>query len=150
MIIKLPPLLSWSATTKQLISNYEEQQSTFMKGAIVAKFKELLPDSATTKKLSAEKKPLIMKLQNYWLDRTLEDLNNLVRYHLGVPASHLHLSTVTTGCISVHWLCPIDAVPELEKAIIAAANSLRAEGVQQVSIGDKLVLEPTEGITTFY
>ena len=145
MFLKLPPLFSHRARTKQLISNYEEQCSKFMKGTTVAHFKELFPASATTKKLSAEKKPIIMKLQNSWLERTLEDLDNLVRYNLGVPGSHLHLSTVITGCIAVHWLCPTDVVPELEEAITAAANSLRAEGVQQVSIGDRLVLEPIEG-----
>ena len=116
-----------------------------MKGTTVTQFKELLPVSTAINKLSSRRKSVMMKLQNSWGKQTLRDLEKLTNL-LGAPGSHLNLSIISPGCIAVHWLCLPSIVPELEKAIIAAASSLCAEGVQQVFIGDRLVLEPGKGI----
>ena len=147
IIIELLSLLSHSATTDQLISSYEEKRGKFMESTTVAKFIKLFPASATMSKISSGKKCVTMKLQNYWGEHTLEDLDKLVHFLLGVSANHLHLSTMSPGCIAVHWLCPTDALPELEKAILAAATSLHFDGVKEVTIGGRHVLNPTKGIT---
>ena len=116
----------------------------------LAQFKELFPVSFTADRIPARKKLVIMKLQNIWGSRTIKDLKRLVQC-LGIPDNNFQLLKVTKGCIAVHWLCPIDMVTALEKATAAAAKSLHAEGVEQISIGGRLVLdftEPTQGMQT--
>ena len=81
-----------------------------------------------------------LKLQNFWGERTLNDLTKLVGL-LGVPGTHLHLTRVNEGCIAVTWLCPTSYVRELKQAIDQAAGSLRAEGVLQVFTGEEMVLD---------
>ena len=119
-----------------------------MGSTTVAQFKELLPASTATDKLPARSKNVIMKLQNHWEGNTLKNLKLFIQI-LGIPGNYLHLSTVSKNSIVVHWLCATDKVPELEEAITASAKGLYAEGVEQIFIGGRLVLEftePTQGI----
>ena len=144
-----PPLLFYRATTKELIKEYEKEQDRFMRSTTVAQFKDLLPASTA---IPARKKPVIMKLQNYWEENTLNNLKMFIQI-LGIPGNHLHLLKVSKNSIVVHWLCPTDKVPELEEAIAAAAMTLHAKGVEQISIGGRPVLdftEPTQGITLLF
>ena len=84
--------------------------------------------------------PVRLKLQNFWGERTLDDLTKLVGL-LGVPSTHLHLTRVDEGCIAVTWLCSTSYIRELIQAIYRAAGSLRAEGVLQVFTGEEMVLD---------
>ena len=84
--------------------------------------------------------PVKLKLLNTWGTRTLDDLTKLVGL-LGVPGTHLHLTSVEEGCIAVTWLCSTSYIRELKLAIDRAAGSLRAEGVLQVFTGEEMVLD---------
>ena len=147
--------LNYRATTKKLISEYEEKKDKFMGGTTLSQFKKLLPASSATDKLprgnsrlvtpgkkATRKKHIIMKLQNYWGERTLKDLKMLTQM-LGDPGDDLQLSKVTKNSIIVHWLYPTES--EVEEALTAAAKSLHAEGVEQISIVLDLC-EPPQGI----
>ena len=136
-----PPLLSYRANTEDLIGKYEEELDKFMRSTTVAQFKDMLPASTSL----AMMETVIMRLQNYWEESTLSNLKVFIQT-LGIPDNHLHLSSVSKNSIIVHWLCPTDKVPELEKAISATAKELLAGGVEQIYIGDKCVLDPAKGI----
>ena len=143
-----PALLFYRATTKKLIMKYEKEQDKFMGSTTVAQFKDLLPASIVVDELPARKEHVIMKLQNYWERKTLKNLKMFIQI-LGIPGNHLYLLTVSKNSIVVHWLYPTNKVPELEEAITAAAKALYDEGVEQISIEDRVVLdfaEPTQGI----
>ena len=144
----IPPLLTYRATTEELISTYDEEQGMFMESTTLIQFKKRLPVFTATDSAPARKIPVIMKLQNIWGDKTLKDLTVLIQ-RLGVPGKYLHISKVSTSSIAVHWLCPADMIQELEEAITAAADSFCVEGVEQISIGGRLVLDfsgPAQGV----
>ena len=129
-----------SAATRKLVEQYELQRQHFMNGTTVSQFKNLFPASATPNKLSAEKIPVKLKLQNEWDSETLDDLTKLVNL-FGVAGKNLHLSKVQEGCIAVIWLCSIADVQNLKMAIFEAADSLQMMGVLQVFIGEELTWE---------
>ena len=124
-----PPLLSCRTTTEKLISEYEEEKDEFMRSTTLAEFKKMLPAS-----LTVVDRHITMKIQNYWGERTLKDLQMLTQMLIG-PGDHLQLLKVSKDSIIVH---PAESEPE--EAITAAAKSLHAEGVEQVSV----VLGPCE------
>ena len=111
-----------------------------MSSTTLSQFRTLIPASATPSVLSARRVHVRLKLQNFWGERTLDDLTKLVGL-LGVPGTHLHLTRVNEGCIAVTWLCSTSHVRELKQAINQAAGSLRAEGVLQVFTGEEMVLD---------
>ena len=111
-----------------------------MTGTTVSQFKKLFPASATPYKLSAEKVPVTLKLQNEWDSDTLDDLTKLVNL-FGVAGDNLHLSKVQEGCIAVTWLCSTADVKDLKMAIFEAADSLQTRGVLQVFVGEELMWE---------
>ena len=111
-----------------------------MTGTTVSQFKKLFPASATPYKLSAEKVPVTLKLQNEWDSDTLDDLTKLVNL-FGVAGDNLHLSKVQEGCIAVTWLCSTADVKDLKMAIFEAADSLQTRGVLQVFVGEEIMWE---------
>ena len=129
-----------SAATRKLVDQYEQQRQHFMTGTTVTQFKKLFPASATPYKLSVEKVPVKLKLQNEWDTETLDDLTKLVNL-FGVAGDNLHLSKVQEGCIAVTWLCSTADVKDLKMAIFEAADSLQTRGVLQVFVGEELMWE---------
>ena len=111
-----------------------------MTGTTVSQFKKLFPASATPHRLSAEKIPVKLKLQNEWDSETLDDLTKLVNL-FGVAGDSLHLSKVQEGCIAVTWLCSTADVKDLKMTIFEAADSLQTRGVLQVFVGAELMWE---------
>ena len=128
-----------SATTRELVDQYERQRQHFMAGTTVSQFKKLFPASATPYNLSAEKIPIKLKLSNVWGDNTVEDLNNLI-INLGVP---LHLFKVKRGCIAVFCWCSTADVKDLKINVNSSgvADLLQTKGVLQVFIEKELMLE---------
>ena len=130
-----------SATTRQFVDEYEQQRQHFMASTTVTQFKQLFPATATSSKLTSEKVPVKLKLENDWGSKTINDLVKLAN-QFGVPGSHLHHSKVEDGSIAVIWLCSTTEVKQLKTAILEAAGSLQTMGVLQVFIGEEeLVLE---------
>ena len=130
----------YSAATRKLVDQYEQQCQHFMTGTTVSQFKKLFPASATPYKLSVGKIPIKLKLTNVWSERTLHDLANLIITKLGVP---LHLHDITSGCIAVLSWCSIADVKELKVNVNSSgvADSLQTKGVLQVFIGEELLLQ---------
>ena len=137
-----------SATTRKLVDQYEQQRQHFMTGTTVSQFKKLFPASATPYKLSAEKVPVTLKLQNEWDSDTLDDLTKLVNL-FGVAGDNLHLSKVQEGCIAVTWLCSTADVKDLKIAVYEAADLLQTRAVLQVFVGEELMwelyMQPSQG-----
>ena len=76
----------------------------------------------------------------------MHDLLKLVTL-LGIPGDYLHLSKVEDGnSIAVIWLCSNSHIIELIAKMHEVTESLQIEGVQQVYVGEQLVLEPMEAI----
>ena len=132
--------LHYSAATKQLVVNYEEQRQQFMNGNTVNQFKKMFPASAAPSKLSSGKITITLKLKNYWGNNTLDDLTKLVGL-FGVSSEHLHLAIAKPGCISVLLLCSTTNAEGLKGAIDKAADELQSMGVLQVFIGEELFLD---------
>ena len=133
--------LSCSATTRQLVDEYEQQRKHFMASTTVNQFKQLFPATAPSSKLLVGKVHITIKLENDWGSDTLDHLTKLVN-KFGVSSNYLHLSKVEDGCIAVIWLCSTTEVKQLKMAILEAAGSLQTMGVLQVFIGEEeLVLE---------
>ena len=123
-----------------------------MASKTVIQFKALFPASATPSKLLTGKFPVEFKFLNFWGERTIDDLKNLVRL-FGVPGKHLHLSNVKDGCIAVIWLCSTSFIKELKVAIVEATDLLQTKGVLKVYINEELVLECSQsdqGTSTVY
>ena len=119
-----------------------------MASTTVSQFKQLFPATATSSKLTSEKVPVKLKLENDWGSETINDLVKLVN-QFGVPGSHLHLSKVEDGSIAVIWLCSTTEVEQLKMAILETAGSLQTMGVLQVFIGEEeLVLEYSQPHST--
>ena len=135
--------LSCSATTRQLVEEYEQLQENFVTSATVSQFKQLFLATATPSKLVTGKAPIKCKLKNRWGSKTLQDVKQLVAL-FGVSGKCLHLSKVEDGCIAVTWLCSTSEVKQLKMAIIDNAESLQTKGVLQVFVGEELVLECTQ------
>ena len=131
---------SCSATTRQLVDEYEQQCQHFMTCATVSQFKQLFPATATSSKLSKGKVNVELKVKSYWNESTLDDLTKLVAL-FDVSGNHLHLSKVENGCSAVTWLCSIIEVKQLNMAIVDKTDSLQSMGVLQVFVGKELVLE---------
>ena len=114
----------------------------FLTSTTVQQFKDQFPATTSHNKVSPSMKPVIMKLEDNWGTQTLMNLTKLTCKLLHVPGSHLHLLQlgVEDGCVAVHWLCPISMIFNLEEAITAAADPLYTEGVQQIFIDCKSVL----------
>ena len=83
----------YSAATRKLVDQYEQQLQHFMTGTTVSQFKKLLSASATPYKLSAEKVPVKLTLPNLWGVNILHDVCHLI-ISFGVP---LHLFNVVHG-----------------------------------------------------
>ena len=132
-------ILQFSAATRQLVDQYEQQRQHFMTGTTVSQFKKLFPASATPHKLSVGKIPIKLKLSNVWGNNTIHDLSNLI-INLGVP---LHLCDITHGCIAVLCWCSIADVKELKINVNSSevVDSLQTKGVLQVFNRGELMLE---------
>ena len=128
--------LSCSATTRELVADYEQKRWHFMTSTTVSQFKRLFPATATSSRLSSGKVSVKLKLKNAWGSDTIEDLTKLVNM-FGVSGSHLHLSKVEDGCIAVIWLCSTTEVKQLKMAIMEATDSLLTMGVLQVFIREE-------------
>ena len=127
----------YSAATRKLVDQYEQQRQHFMTGTTVSQFKKLFPASAMPYNLSVGKIPIKLKLSNVWGKKTLRDLNYLI-INLGVP---LHLCDITHGCIAVLCWCSISDVKKLKINVFEVAESLQTKGVLQVFIKEELMLE---------
>ena len=137
-------LLSYSDTLIEIVDRYKQQLHHFMASTTFNKFKALFPVPITSSALSTEKVSIKLKLKNFWGDRTLSDLLKLVMTLLGIPGDHLHLSKVEDGCVAVIWLCSTSHIIELVVKMHEVSESLQKEGVQQVYVGEQLVLGPVE------
>ena len=144
-------MLFYSATTKEIVAQYDEKCDRFLTGITVSKFKELFPDSVTSSELEMydQKTYLKLKLRNKWDESPLSDLLDLVRQF--DISDNLHLSKVAYECIAVFWLFSASNAEKLKGAVLEAADSLLTMGVLQVFIGEELVLECIDpGITWVY
>ena len=65
---------------------------------------------------------------------------------LGIASDYLHLFKVEDGCVAVIWLCSTSHINELSTKMCEVADSLQIEGVQQVYVGDQLLLGPVEAM----
>ena len=110
------------------------------------KLKALFPASVTSPAPSAEKVSIKLKLKNFWGDKTFDDLLKLVMKLLGIASDYLHLFKVEDGCVAVIWLCSTSHINERITKMCEVADSLQIEGVQQVYVGDKLLLGPVEAM----
>ena len=117
-----------------------------MAGTTVNEFKALFPASVTSSSPSVKKVSIKLKLKNFWGDKTLDDLLKLVMKLLGIAGDYLHLFKVEDGCVAVIWLCLTSHINELITKMCEVADSLQIEGVQQVYVGDKLLLGPEEAM----
>ena len=117
-----------------------------MSNATLSQFKHLFPATATPSKLSRGKVRVKTKTEIYWDRYTLDDLAKLVDL-FGVSGSHLHLSKVEEHCMAVTWLCSTSEVKQLKFAISDNADSFMSKGVQQVFIGEDLLLEYSQSPT---
>ena len=141
-VINLFSLYTCSASTKQLVDQYEEQRQGFMSSVTVNEFRKMFLTSATGDMLSAEMVPVKLKLDNDWDEETLDDLIKLASRLFKVPGSLLHLSKVEEGCIAVTWgLCPTADIKDLEIAIKESTDSLQTNGVLQVFVREDLMWE---------
>ena len=130
----------------ELVDTYKQQLHRFMAGTTVDEFKALFPAPSMSSALSAEKFSIKLKLENFWGDKTLSDLLKLVTL-LGIPGDYLHLSKVEDGnCIAVIWLCSTSHITELIMKMHEVAESLQAEGVLQLYVGEHLVSGSMEEI----
>ena len=127
----------------ELVNTYKQQLHHFMAGTTVKEFKALFRVPIMSSALSAEVS-IKLKLKNFWGDKTIEVLLKLVMRLLGIPGDYLHLSKVEDGCIAVIWLCSTSHIIELIAKMHEVAESLQIEGVQQVYVGEQLVLGPVE------
>ena len=121
-----------------LSENYEKQLKQFMTSTRVEQFKKIFP----TSELSAGKVRVKLKLDNFWENETVAELNNLV-LKFRIPG--LHISGIEVGCIALHLWCSTSDIEELESFIANATKILTDNRVLQVFIGEKLVYNNLPG-----
>ena len=124
----------------ELVDTYKQKLHHFMAGTTVNEFKALFPASVASPSPSVKKVSIKLKLKNFWGDKTLDDLLKLVMKLLGIAGDYLHLFKVEDGCVAVIWLCSTSHINELITKMHEVAYAFQIEGVQQVYVGNQLVL----------
>ena len=113
---KINFVIHYSAKTKKLVDEYEQQYQHFMASTTVNQFKKLFPALVAPSSLLNGKVPITVKLKSYWGDKTVDELAKFVDI-LDVPGRRLHLYEIKKGCIAVICLCSITDAQKLKAAV---------------------------------
>ena len=121
------------------IEMYEEEKEAFLNNTTVSQFQRAIVEKVEPMLQKGKVRVTIKIPEEMKCDQTLKDIERLALRGFEKSQKYLVRMHATSGSVIISWVLPEDRSCELEESVRKNAGVFKKSGVEEVTIGGKIV-----------